>query len=240
MNIRKNISGNLRAKISAAGLLCLLLTSCLKQYTPPNINQPTALLSFVQGSPDEQPLDFFLNGDKVNQSPIYYGNYINYVSAYAGSRTANFYNSGTTGILLSGTITLNPGAAYSLFLANVPSSPEIVLLTDTLTKPVAGNASLRFVDLSPDAPNVDFAIKGGAVLVHNMAHKGFTTFLPVPVNPGYTFEVRKAGTTTILATLMDVPLAAGSVYTAWFDGLASPTNNSDHLSLNVVTNAFFN
>ena len=240
MNIRKNILGNLMAKISAAGLLCLLLTSCLKENAPPNIDQPTALLSFIQGSPDEQPLDFFLNGNKVNQSAIYYGNYINYVSAFAGSRTANFYTSGTASILLSGTITLNPGAAYSMFLANVPSSPEILLLTDTLTKPVAGNASLRFVDLSPDAPNVDFAIKGGAVLVHNMSHKGFTTFLSVPVNAGYTFEVRKSGTTTVLATLTDVPLAAGSVYTAWFDGLATPTNNTDKLSLNVVTNAFFN
>jgi len=240
MNIRKNISGNLITKIGAAGLLCLLLTSCLKEYNPPNINQPTALLSFVQGSPDEQPLDFYLNGNKVNQGAIYYGNYINYVSAYAGSRTANFYTSGTTSLLLSSTITLNPGAAYSLFLSNVPASPEVLLLTDTLTKPGAGNASLRFVDLSPDAPNVDFAIQGGPVLVHNIGHKGFTTFLSVPVNSGYTFEVRKSGTTTVLATLPDVPLAAGSVYTAWFDGLATPTNNTDKLSLNVVTNAFFN
>ncbi len=240
MNIRKNISGNLMAKIGAAGLLCLLLASCLKENNPPNITQPTALLSFIQGSPDEQPLDFFLNGNKVNQAPIYYGNYISYISAYAGSRTANFYTAGTNAILLSSTITLNPGAAYSLFLSNVSTSPEVLLLTDTLAKPVAGSASLRFVDLSPDAPNVDFAIKGGAVLVHDIAHKGFTTFLPVPVNPGYTFEVRKSGTTTVLATLTDVPLAAGSVYTAWFDGLAAPKNNSDQLSLNVVTNAFFN
>lgn len=240
MNIRKNISGNLIAKIGAAGLLCLLLTSCLKEINPPNITQPTALLSFIQASPDEQPLDFALNGNRINQSPIYYGNYISYISAYAGSRTANFYTAGTNSILLSATITLNPGAAYSLFLANVPTSPEVLLLTDTLAKPIAGNASVRFVDLSPDAPNVDFAIKGGAVLCHNMTHKGYTTFLSVPVNPGYTFEVRKAGTTTVLATLPDVPLAAGSVYTAWFDGLATPKNNSDQFSLNVVTNAFFN
>jgi hypothetical protein len=78
------------------------------------------------------------------------------------------------------------------------------------------------------------------VLARNITNKGFTTFLSVPVNSGYTLEVRQSGTTTVLATLTDVSLAAGSVYTAWFDGLATPKNNSDQLSLNVVTNAFFN
>jgi hypothetical protein len=235
----KNISGTLLGKIGAAGLLCFLLTSCLKENNSTNYTPPTSLISFIQASPDEPPLDFYLNSNKVNQGVIYYGNYINYVSAYAGTRTANFYTSGTMNLLLSGTITLNPNTAYSLFLGDIPTNPQILMLTDTLIKPTAGNASVRFVNLSPDAPAVDLAIQGGAVLVHNISNKGYSTFIPVPVNAGYTFEVRQAGTGTVLATLTNVPLVNGSVYTIWFGGLVASTNNTDRLSVNIYTNAFF-
>ena len=239
MKNRKNIPGNLLTKISAAGLLCLLIGSCMKENTNTNYTPPTALLSFIQASPDEPPLDFFLNSNKVNNNSIYFGNNIDYVSAYAGTRTANFYTAGTANILFSGTISLNPNTAYSLFLANKTTSPEIVLLTDTINAPAAGNAGLRFINLSPDAPAVDLAIQGGAVLAANKPYKGYTSFMPVQGKTSYTFVVRQAGTTTVLATLPNVTLSDSFVYTIWFGGLVASTNNNDKLSVNIVSNAFF-
>ncbi|HEY5327036.1 MAG TPA: DUF4397 domain-containing protein [Mucilaginibacter sp.] len=245
----KNIPGYLLAKISAAGLLCLLISSCLKENTNNNYTPPTALLSFIQASPDEPPVDFFLNSNKVNNNSIYFGNNIDYVSAYAGTRTANFYTAGTANILFSGTISLNPNTAYSLFLANKSTSPEIVLLTDTLNAPPSGKAGLRFINLSPDASNVSLAIQVDPIvisllqlpqtLVTNEPYKGYSTFIPVAGKTTYNFEVIQTGTNTVLATLPGVALDNGFVYTIWFGGLVASTNNNDKLSVNIVTNAFF-
>ncbi|MFI5138666.1 MAG: DUF4397 domain-containing protein [Sphingobacteriales bacterium] len=240
MKKHENTSKKLAKGIGLIGLFSILLTSCLKENKSPGSTAPLALLSFIQASPDQQPLDFYLNNNKVNADPVYYGNNINYVSAYAGTRIANFYTTGTTNNILSGTITLNPNTAYSLFLANKPTSPEIVLLTDTLNAPAAGFASVRFINLCPDAPApVSLDIQGLQTLATNVPYKSYTTFIPLNGKKSYTFEARQGTTNTILATLPNVTLAAGSVYTIWFGGLGASTNNTDKLSLNLVNNAYF-
>jgi len=227
-------------RIGVIGLFSILLTSCLKEFKSPDSTPPTALLAFVQASPDQPPLDFYLNNNKVNAGSLYYGNNINYVSAYAGTRTANFYAFGTTTGIFSGTITLNPNTAYSLFLANKTPNTEIVLLTDTLNAPATGMATVRFINLCPDAPaSASLAIQGAQTLATNVPYKGYTTFMPLNGKTSYTFEVRQGTTNTVLATLPNVTLAEGSVYTIWFGGLTASTNSTDKLSLNLVTNAFF-
>jgi hypothetical protein len=238
MKTFKNSSKKLLVGICAVCLISFLLTSCLKNNDS-TYNPPTGLLAFIQASPDEPPLDFNLNGNRVNLGALYFGDNIDYVSAFAGSRVANFYSAGTTTPILSAPITVNQGTAYSLFLVNRASSPQVLLLTDTLNKPTTGNASVRFVNLSPDAPAVDLAVQGGAVLVSNRSFKGYSSFVPVAAKTGYTFEVRRAGTSTVLATLTNVPLVSGSVYTIWFGGLAASSNSNDKLSANIITNAYY-
>ncbi|MGZ3811141.1 MAG: DUF4397 domain-containing protein [Mucilaginibacter sp.] len=231
-SLKRSIAG-----LSAICLLSVLLSSCLKDnnnyYQP-----PVAFLSFVQASPDQPSLDFYLNNNKVNYNPISYGNEIDYIRAYTGTRTANFYNENSMTKIFSDTIHLNPNVAYSLFLANTTAHPELVLLTDSLSRPASGNSGIRFVDVSPDAPAVDL-VQGGTVLVSNKSYKGFSSFLPIQGNKTYTFEVHQKGTNTVLATLSNVNLNAGQVYTIWFHGLAGATNNTDKLSADIITNAFY-
>jgi hypothetical protein len=238
MKTYKKFSKKLLVGICAGCLISFLLTSCLKTDNS-TYNPPTALLSFIQASPDESPLDFYLNSNKVNLGSLYFGDNIDYVSAFAGARTAYFYNSGTTTPILSTPITLNQGTAYSLFLTGKSTSPGVLLLTDTLNKPSTSNASVRFVDLSPDAPAVDLAVQGGAVLAPNKSYKGYSSFVPLPAQSNYTFVVRQAGTSTVLATLSNVPMVSGTVYTIWFGGLVASTNNNDKLSANIITNAYY-
>jgi hypothetical protein len=237
MKTYKNSSKKLLVGICAGCFISFLLTSCLKS-TDTAYNPPTGLLSFIQASPDEPPLDFFLNNNKVNQGSLYFGDEIDYVSVIAGPRIANFYAAGNTTPILSAPITVGQSTAYSLFLVNKSSSPQVLLLTDTLDKPATGNASVRFVNLSPDAPAVDLAVQGGTVLVPTRSFKGYSSFVSIPAKSGYTFEVRQAGT-TVLATLSNVPIVSGSVYTIWFGGLVASTNNNDKLSANIVTNAYY-
>lgn len=225
-----------------AGLSALftlsLFSSCLKTtndyYAP-----PVAYVSVIQASPNEPPLDFYMNSNKVNLNPIMYGTEIDYFRAYTGTRIANFYYQGTTTKVFSDTIHLNTDVAYSLFLANTATHPEIVLLTDSLSKPPAGAATVRFVNVSPDAPAVDLAVQGSAALISNKAYKGSSPFVPLAANNNYTFQVLQHGTNTVLATLSNVPISSGLVYTIWFHGLVASTTATDKLSADIFTNAYY-
>lgn len=226
------------ALLSAGCFLSLLFTSCLKtknDYTPP---PPVAYVAFFQASPDEQPLDLFFNNNKVNQLPLHYGDGIDYFQAYPGLRTVNLYNSGGT-IVFSDTVRLTPNIAYSLFMVNTAAHPGLFLVTDSISRPATGKATLRFINVSPDAPAVDLAIKDSAAFVTNKAFKGFSSFIPKNGGQIYNFEIRQHGTNTVLATLNSVTLNNGLVYTVWLHGLANTTLPSDKLTADIVTNAYY-
>ena len=228
------------AAVTGLVVLCLLVSSCLKN-TSSSVAPPTALMTVIQASPNEPALDFYLNGDRVNPGPLTYGTGIDYFSALAGPRTANFFIEGSsTPIVATAPVTLQQNMAYSLFLDSLGPKPGILFLTDTLVKPVTGQAGVRFVDLSPDAPAVDLAIQGGATITANKSFKGYTSFLPVPGQSNFTFQVLKHGTSTVVASLTNVSLTNGYLYTVMFEGLNASTGGSDKLNIIMINNAYFN
>jgi len=222
------------------GAIVMLLSSCLKDHNN-NYNPPVAYLSFVQASTDEPPLKFFLNSDLVNTwAPLQYGDHIDYFRAYTGLRTANFDNAYTGGQLLSDTMTLRQNVYYSLFLANTAAHPQALLLTDTLNQPASGSASVRFVNLSPDAGAVDLQAKAAnTTTVANKSFLGHSGFITVTAGGSYNLQVNTAGTSTALASLANVNLSAGGVYTIWLFGLKNSTTAADNLAIGVMTNALF-
>ena len=231
-------SKKLAGAIIAITLLCVTLTSCIKSTNPGPL-PPTSLVTVIQASPDEPGLYFNLNGSQVNQYPLLFGQGLEYFSAYSGQRTANFNNAQTNAVVATASITLNTNGAYSLFLDNTTSKPGILLLADTLVKPASGDASLRFIDLSPDAPTANLVIQGGKTMDSNRSFEGHSSFLPINGNTSYTFNVVNASTGAVLATSTAAYLSAGSVYSIVFEGLAASTNSTDKLTTVLITNAVF-
>ena len=183
-------------------------------------------------------MDLYFNNNKVNQVPLNYGDGIDYFQAYPGLRTVNLYNSGGT-VVLSDTIRLMPNIAYSLFMVNTASNPGIFLVTDSISRPAPGMATVRFINVSPDAPAVDLAVKDSAAFVTNKAFKSFSSFIPKIGGKTYTFEIRRHGTNTVLTTLSGVTLNSGLVYTIWLRGLANSAIPEDQLMASIVTNAYY-
>ena len=231
-NLKRSIAG-----LSAVCLLSLLLSSCLKS-SPSYYNPPIALVSFFQASPDEPALDLYFNNNRVNWNPISYGSGLDYFNAFAGQRTVYFYVQNTMNKLYSDTLTLKPNDVYSLFLVNTPSTPAMVVLNDTINRPASNTASIRFVDLSPDAPAVDLALND-TLKVSNKTYKGFSSFIPVAGNKTYSFQVLQKGTTTVLASLSNVTLTDGYVYTIMLTGFSAGTTSADKLNVYYTTNAQF-
>ncbi len=249
----KNIKQILERRAGIIGMVCLLavsLSACVRDNyyegygnnnsinNNPNANsQPPAYLSVIDASPTSPTLDYYLNTSHV-ASNLTYGHTIDYFAAYTGLRTSTFYTTGTTTIFKSDTMTLKANNYYSLYLANLPSKPDFLLLTDTLSQPATNTASIRFVDLSTDAPAVDLGIKGGALITANKSYKGYSSFIPVTGNTTYTFEVRQAGTSTVLVSLSNITLSSGAIYTVWLHGLAAATDQT-RLTLDIRTNGYY-
>ncbi|WP_259067842.1 DUF4397 domain-containing protein [Mucilaginibacter sp. X4EP1] len=236
MKFCRLISRNLFTKVGGLCLISVALSSCLKNNNT-YYNPAVALVTVVQAAPDQPSVDFYLDGNIVNQTPIVYGGGITYFKAYTGKRNAIFDATGTGTKIFSDTVTFNQNYVYSLFLANKPGSLEMVKLTDSISQPTGNNANVRFINLSPDAPAVDLGVKGSTVFITNKAYKGYSSFTPILGNTTYTFEVRQAGTNNVLATLPAQNLPSGSVYTIYFYGLANPTNSGDGLTVNIMNNA---
>ena len=223
------------------GMMCLLaglLTSCLKNHDNDYVEPPVAFLSVINASPDSQPVNFFLDQNRANDFPINYGHGIDYIRAFPGKRVATFYAAGAQQKLKADTINLTVSKFYSMYLANVTATPDMILIRDSISRPDAGKATIRLVNVSPDAGAVDLGIKAGVLLASNLAYKGASAFVPIQGDATYTLEVRKKGTATVLATLADVKLNGGSVYTIWLQGLAAATDQKK-LSANVQTNAYY-
>ena len=218
--------------------LSLLFTSCLKNKND-YVRPPAAYVAFFQASPGEQPLDLYFNNNKVNQLPLHYGDGIDYFQAYPGLRTVNLYHTGGMSTVLSDTITLNPNIAYSLFMVNTAASPGLFLVTDSISRPANGKATVRFINVSPDAPAVDLAVQDSAAFITNKAFKGFSAFIPKNGGQTYNFEIRRHGTNTVLTTLSGVTLNSGLVYTIWLHGLANSAVPEDQLAASIVANAYY-
>ena len=213
-----------------------LLSSCIKDNSPTLVTTPYALVLFVQASPDLPPVDFFFDNNLINSSPLNFSNGINYLSVYATTKTANIYNHSNNTKILTDSLHLTANNAYTLFLINKPATPQILSVNDTLNVPQSGSANIRFINLSPDAPAVDFAVNGGAVISGNKMFKSYSSFNPLTGNQSYSFVVRQAGTNTILATLNNVAINSGFTYTFWLGGLVAGTTANDKLSINIINN----
>ncbi|GAA4354521.1 hypothetical protein GCM10023185_16460 [Hymenobacter saemangeumensis] len=154
------------------------------------------------------------------------------------------------------------GTSYTIFLTDAPTRAyafpvtsssdqggiRSITLTDNLNAPAAGNAKIRFVNLSPSGTygiynSVTMASLFSAV--PNRAYRATTNtstaMPPVTTNfanftevaaGSYTLDVRSTATTPIVGTQQVFTLAAGKIYTFYTRGIAN--NTTTPLGISVV------
>ena len=224
-------------------LLALILNSCTKSVDNTVNNTPLAGLSVINASPDAPPVNFYIGSSKITNSALSLGDFTYYFSAYSGKSSAIFYPQNSTTILAQTTITLAPSTYYTLFLANVEATPDLLLLKDSVYKPASGFTNIRFVDVSPDAPLVDLVVKGGLKIASNLSYKGYTNFFPLALPAGTsrdTLEVVQSGTSTVLATVPAADFLGTADYTVWFYGLANTAVAAEGLNAGIIEDVYFN
>lgn len=171
----------------------------------------------VHASPDAPVVDVLVDG-----APAITGLAFTQASGYAalpgGTYNVKVVPTGLTSpAVIDADLTLTDGRDYSVAAVNLLSSIEALVLQDDNTL-MADMARVRFVHASPNAPAVDIALAGGAVLFGNVSFKGVGDYLSVPGGT-YDLEVRLAGTDTVVLPIGPVTFSNNTVYTAWAMGL---------------------
>lgn len=193
-----------------------LLVSCTEE-TPAT---PKSKVLVTHASYDAPGVDLLVDNTVINTAALTYPNNTGYVELNAGTRNIKVNVSGTTTTVINADITFEENKNYSLFACNAVAALEAILTEDNLSSPAAGNAHVRFIHLSPDAPAVDVAVDGGSVVFGDYIFKEASAFAPLPAG-SYDLEVRLAGTSTVALDLDPITLEAGKIYTVFAKGSVS-------------------
>jgi hypothetical protein len=180
-----------------------------------------AALRVIHASPDAPAVDIYVNGAKAI-SNLAFEEASAWAMLPAGSYDVKVTAAGGTDAVIQATLPLEAGKYYSVAATGKLADITAKVFEDNLTGLDAGKARLRVIHASPDAPAVDVAVKGGAVLVPGLAFPNASDYLtldPATVD----VEVRAAGTSTVALAVPGLTLEAGKVYTVYAVGLLSGT-----------------
>jgi hypothetical protein len=171
-----------------------------------------ACIDVVHASPDAPLVDIYVDG-ALALSGLGYGWHSGWVPVPAGEHHIQVTATGQAPdtAVIDTTVTVESGMAYQIaatgLLANI--TPQIYPVD---VSPIAeGNARVRVVHTSPDAPAVDVAVTGGDVLISNLAFPNASDALEVPAGT-YDLEVRPTGTTDVALALPGTTFDANTVY----------------------------
>ncbi len=178
-----------------------------------------AWVRVAHASPDAPAVDVWVDG-AVAVSDLAFGEVTSYLLVPAGAYNIKVTPTGlTTPVVIDADLTFDKGTAYTVAATDYLASITPMVYIDDNSWPDPGEANANFIHLSPDAPAVDVGVVGGANLFTDIEFQEASTYVGVPSGI-YDLEVKLAGTSTVVLTLNDVDLMAGTVYTVFAEGLA--------------------
>jgi hypothetical protein len=201
-------------------------SACKKTYDDAPKVITTVALNVVNASTDT--VNFYLNGTRKNASNISPGISSGYYAVPVGAQTyqvKKIFNPITSTVQTLFSIT-SPNDAYyyhSLFVTD-ETSGDAFFTTDALAGDTVSNDStcyVRFVNASPDAGSLDFAV-GDTVKFTGQAFKTAGGFMLVGISGVKPIRVYKTGTTTPILSFT-YNIGAQQTYTFYARGKLSGT-----------------
>lgn len=212
----------------------LLLVGCSDDDDNPSTPQAqSANVKVVHASPDAPGVDLLVD-DNVAGSNLTFPNNTGYLQVEEGTRNIKVNVSGTSTTVIEADLPIEGDKNYSVFAVDAVANISPLVIEDDLTSPASGNAHVRFIHLSPDAPAVDITTTDGSVVFGNYAFKQYSAFTPLPA-ASYDLQVRLAGTDTVVLELSGIAVSDGNIYTVFAKGFVTGTG-SQTLGAEIILN----
>lgn len=210
--------------ILAAALLAALAAAFVSLAPRGAAAADTGRVRVMHASPDAPAVDIFVDGAKAVTALAFPSN-TPYVSLPAGGHTVEVFVSpsdGTGDPVLEAILDVQAGKDYTVLAVGTLAGGNLGLevFEDNNATPAAGNAHIRLIHASPDAPAVKVAVAGTDTYVfQGVAFRAFGPYTPVPAGT-YDLDVQINSTGDSVLAINDLTLTARTVYTAVAVGLA--------------------
>lgn len=209
------------------GIFLLIVTGCKLDENDPEPLPPVAYVSLYQASPNSPDLNIILD-DKVISNGFEYADQTGYLRFLTGNRTLAFGPSGADNVVIDTTMTFEENKAYSVFVVDEYEDVDVLVLSDNTDTPAEGKAKVRFLNLSPDAPEVSLKeADSTSALFEGQAFKEASEFVEVDAGK-YSFEVNDASGDVKLS-VPNATLLNGFSYTVLVRGYKLPTHGSTNV-----------
>ncbi len=214
----------------------LVLVACIGDPVEPTPVGYVALYNAAAYEPSS--VDIYMNGGKINSTKFDYSKFSGYLNFTQGTSALQFTTQGTTTKLAERTFSVEGGKAYSVYVINQGTQFDTWLLKDSSALVSTDSSRVRFINLSPDSPELDLVVSGTTSprLFGNHAYKTASQFKSIKANT-YSFDIVKADG-TVLATVSGNILATGKYYSIIAQGFTStrPEGNNNSLGLKLLNN----
>lgn len=160
-------------------------------------------------SPDAPNVDVYVDGSKV-LTDVPFKAVSDYLLINSGKRQLQINPTGSMTPVIDVSLDITAMSSNTAAAVGFVAGIEPLAIADDLTPPAAGNAHIRVIHASPDAPNVDVYVDGAKVLT-DVPFKAVSNYLPLSAE-AHTIQVNATGTST---TVIDaaVNLEDGAIYT---------------------------
>lgn len=208
-------------------LAIVQLTSC-KPDEKDVSNLGQARIRIINASPDESIIRVKLNDSLKTPQPLSFSQNTGYQNVGAGTKSINtntnipITNNNNLNILLKNS------KSYSVFVAGKIKQDSLIYITldDNLLPPSDTTAKIRFVNTSPNSPNLEAVFSRNIIdSVVNFQSTAFrsSTAYQLFKSGIYTIKIRSTGSKTNLAVGANFNIVAGRIYTIWVKGLVNET-----------------
>ena len=231
-------------RVSVVVLVIGISSSCMKTGTGTNQNSNNiSFITLMHMAPYSSSMEVYFNGDKKT-SAIAAGTFsTSYGQVPPGIYDIKFKVAGSDSVLSSlPASTYDSLGFYTLILYNTQGGTNLgsIKINDDFSNLSLSGANYRFFNFCPDAPAVDLymnttPVQQGRSVADNANSYYYNSFQAVTAG-GYSLQVKKAGTDSVIATASSANLVAGAAYTIFLSG--STHNTSNPVTLNVLQAAY--
>lgn len=173
-------------------------------------------------SPDAPNVDVYVDNARVLED-VPFTAVSGYLRVPAKTQMIEVYVAGTTiNPVINTTLTWLPNQAYTVAATGLVGSNDLapIVLVDDRSGDPNGNAHVRFVHTSPDAPAVNIRIAGGGpVLFENVSFREFADYIGVAAAT-YNLEVVLTSNGQVVLEIPGIELSSSTNYTVFAIGLA--------------------
>ena len=159
----------------------------------------TANVKVVHASPNAPGVDLLVDNNIAGVN-LTFPNNTGYLPVNEGTRNVKVNVHGTSTTVIEANLELDANLNYSVFAVDNVENISPLVIVDDLTPPASGNAHVRFIHLSPNAPSVDITLTDGTVVFGDYEFKEYSNFYPLP-SGSYDLQVRLAGTDNVVLEL---------------------------------------